>query len=106
MATGTVKWFNSDKGFGFIDNADGSGDVFIHFSNIDHPNSRELFEGQPVEFEIGEGRKGPEALHLVTTGDAPADQPSSRPQFGRDDRPRNSAPRKGYSSGVKSPRRW
>ena len=107
MATGTVKWFNLDKGYGFISPDDGSPDLFVHFTNIDHPNSRNLLEGQPVDFEIGEGQKGPQALHVSTLGDPPADyQPASRPQYGPSyDRPKSHRPRQGLSSGRKPPRR-
>jgi CspA family cold shock protein len=61
--TGTVKFFNTEKGFGFISREDGD-DVFVHFSNIDGDNFKNLEEGQTVEFEIGEGRKGPEAQNV------------------------------------------
>ena len=61
MATGTVKWFNADKGFGFISPDNGGKDLFVHFSNIDGSGYRSLEAGQEVEFEIGDGRKGPEA---------------------------------------------
>ena len=61
MAQGTVKWFNGEKGFGFIA-ADGGGpDVFVHYSEIDAGGFRSLDEGQRVEFEIGQGTKGPQA---------------------------------------------
>ena len=60
MATGTVKFFNAEKGYGFISRADGD-DVFVHFSNIEGAGYRTLEEGQTVEFEIGPGRKGHEA---------------------------------------------
>lgn len=63
MATGTVKFFNAEKGFGFISRTDGD-DVFVHFSNIIGNGYRTLNEGQAVEFEIGPGRKGPEALEV------------------------------------------
>ena len=62
MATGTVKWFSEAKGFGFIVPDDGGKDLFIHCSNIDTPE-RSLREDQKVEFEVGEGRKGPEATN-------------------------------------------
>jgi len=63
MPTGTVKFFNAEKGFGFI-NVDGGGqDVFVHFSNIVGSGYRSLTDGQKVEFEVGPGRKGPEALN-------------------------------------------
>jgi CspA family cold shock protein len=64
MPTGTVKFFNAEKGFGFI-NVDGGGqDVFVHFSNIVGSGYRTLTDGQKVEFEVGPGRKGPEALNV------------------------------------------
>jgi len=61
MASGTVKFFNNEKGYGFISRDDGD-DVFVHFSNIDGSGYKTLEEGQKVEFEIGPGRKGDEAL--------------------------------------------
>jgi CspA family cold shock protein len=61
VATGTVKWFNEKKGFGFISPDNGGEDLFIHHSNIDAQGFRTLKEGQKVEFEMREGRKGPEA---------------------------------------------
>jgi CspA family cold shock protein len=61
MATGTVKWFNSEKGFGFIEQDNGGGDVFVHFSAISGSGYRELKEGQKVEFEVTQGQKGPQA---------------------------------------------
>ena len=63
MPTGTVKFFNSEKGFGFI-SVEGSEDVFVHYSNIAGDGYRSLDEGQNVEFEVGPGRKGPEALNV------------------------------------------
>ena len=64
---GLVKWFNADKGFGFITPADGSKDVFVHFSAIQSDNFRTLFEGQKVEFNIAAGAKGPAAANVVIT---------------------------------------
>lgn len=61
MPTGTVKWFNDQKGFGFITPDDGSADVFVHHSNIDAQGYRSLQDGQKVSYEKGQGRKGPEA---------------------------------------------
>ena len=60
MATGTVKFFNAQKGYGFIAREDGA-DVFVHYSNIEGKGYRSLEEGQQVEFEVGPGRKGDEA---------------------------------------------
>jgi CspA family cold shock protein len=61
VAQGTVKWFNSEKGFGFIAVDGGGADVFVHYSEIDSGGYRSLDEGQHVEFEIGQGNKGPQA---------------------------------------------
>ena len=60
MPTGTVKWFNTEKGYGFIAR-EGEPDVFVHFSNIEGTGYRSLEEGQRVEFEVGPGKKGDEA---------------------------------------------
>ncbi|MBA2947069.1 cold-shock protein [Streptomyces himalayensis] len=61
MATGTVKWFNADKGFGFIQQDDGGPDVFVHFSAIQTTGFKELHEGDKVEYEVTQGPKGPQA---------------------------------------------
>lgn len=61
MATGTVKWFNDKKGFGFIEPEDGSEDYFVHHADIEVDGFRTLAEGQKVEFEVGQGPKGPKA---------------------------------------------
>ena len=61
MATGTVKWFSSEKGFGFITQDDGGSDVFVHHSAIEGSGFRNLEEGQRVEFETAQGPKGPQA---------------------------------------------
>lgn len=64
MANGVVKWFNSDKGFGFIEQEDGP-DVFVHFSAINMPGFKTLNEGDKVTFEIEQGQKGPAAANVV-----------------------------------------
>lgn len=64
---GTVKWFNSDKGFGFIAREDGD-DVFVHYSEINAKGYRSLDEGAVVEFEITEGKKGPQASGVIVVG--------------------------------------
>jgi CspA family cold shock protein len=61
MATGTVKWFNAEKGFGFITVEDGGQDVFVHYSAIEMTGYKVLEEGQQVVFEVGTGSKGPQA---------------------------------------------
>ena len=60
LTTGTVKWFNNEKGFGFIEREDGD-DVFVHYSEIEGGGFKSLDEGQKVEFEITQGKKGPQA---------------------------------------------
>lgn len=62
---GTVKWFNDEKGFGFITPEDGSKDCFVHFSAISGTGFRSLAEGDQVEFEIGQGAKGPSAENVT-----------------------------------------
>lgn len=64
MPTGTIKFFNSEKGFGFISPSSGEEDVFVHYSNIAGQGYKTLDEGQTVEFEVGEGRKGLEAKNV------------------------------------------
>jgi CspA family cold shock protein len=61
MAQGTVKWFNGEKGFGFIAQDGGGPDVFVHYSQIEGNGFKSLEENQRVEFEIGQGQKGPQA---------------------------------------------
>jgi cold shock protein len=63
MATGTVKWFNNQKGYGFI-SRDGEPDLFVHFSAIEGSGYRSLEEGQNVEFEVTQGQKGDQAEHV------------------------------------------
>ena len=68
MTTGTVKWFNESKGFGFIAPSDGGKDVFVHFSAIQGSGFKTLAEGQAVEFEVEDGPKGPQASNVTATG--------------------------------------
>ncbi|NYH52705.1 MULTISPECIES: cold-shock protein [Nocardiopsis] len=64
MTTGTVKWFNSEKGFGFIEQDGGGADVFAHYSNIESSGYRELSEGQAVQFQATQGPKGLQAENI------------------------------------------
>lgn len=64
MARGTVKWFNDQKGFGFIVPDDGGKDLFVHHTNIDMDGFKTLKDGQAVDFEAAEGKKGPEATNV------------------------------------------
>ncbi|WP_457052765.1 cold shock domain-containing protein [Geodermatophilus sp. SYSU D01036] len=98
MAAGTVRWFDADKGFGFIEPQDGGDDVFVHFSAIEDTGGfRTLDEGQPVEYDATEGPRGPQAERVRPTGGAPRggrrDDRGGRDDRGRDDRGRGRAPR-------------
>lgn len=64
MAQGSVKWFNAEKGFGFIEQDGGGPDLFVHYSEIQGNGYKSLDEGQRVEFEIGQGQKGPQAMQV------------------------------------------
>ncbi|MDJ1372057.1 cold-shock protein [Gulosibacter molinativorax] len=68
MTTGTVKWFNAEKGFGFITVDGEGGDVFVHYRSIEMKGFRTLEEGQAVEFEVVQGEKGPQAEHVRPAG--------------------------------------
>lgn len=70
MPTGKVKWFNGEKGFGFIEQDDGGADLFVHFSAIEGEGYRNLNEGDVVEFEVGQGQKGPQARSVRVTQSA------------------------------------
>jgi CspA family cold shock protein len=65
MAQGTVKWFNGEKGFGFIAPDDGSKDVFVHYSEVQGSGFRTLEENQRVQFDIEQGQKGPQAVGVT-----------------------------------------
>ena len=65
MSQGTVKWFNAEKGYGFIANDEGGDDVFVHFSAIQAEGYKTLEEGQEVEFEVVQGAKGPQAANVT-----------------------------------------
>ena len=68
MAQGTVKWFNSEKGFGFIAPSDGSPDVFVHFSGVVGDGYKSLDDNQRVEFDVTQGQKGPQAENVTVVG--------------------------------------
>lgn len=68
MATGTVKWFNSEKGYGFITPEEGGKDLFVHFSAIQAEGYKTLNEGQKVEYEATQGQKGPQASNVRVVG--------------------------------------
>jgi CspA family cold shock protein len=68
MASGTVKWFNNEKGYGFITPDEGGKDLFVHFSNIAGDGFKSLNEGAKVEYEEREGQKGPEAINVSPVG--------------------------------------
>ena len=64
MSSGTVKWFNESKGYGFVTPDDGGADLFVHYSEVKMEGYASLNEGQKVEFEVGEGKKGPCAVNV------------------------------------------
>ncbi len=66
MAKGRVKWFNEQKGYGFIEESGGK-EIFVHFSGIQGDGFKNLYEGQAVEFDIEQGEKGPKAVNVVLT---------------------------------------
>lgn len=68
MPTGVVKWFDSQKGFGFIQGADGGADIFVHYSSIQGEGFRSLKDGDSVEYELAESDKGPQAREVRRTG--------------------------------------
>lgn len=108
MANGTVKWFNPAKGFGFIQPAEGGADVFVHISAVERAGLQHLADGQPVTYELVEGKGGKSsAENIELNGPAPegSDRPRSR-DFG--DRPRSGGygdrPRGGGGGGYSSDR--
>ena len=76
MATGTVKWFSADKGYGFITPDDGSNDVFVHFSSIAGSGFRSLAEGAKVQYETEPGQKGLQAINVTVVGSTSAEEAS------------------------------
>jgi CspA family cold shock protein len=110
MATGTVKWFNPAKGFGFIQPAEGGADVFVHISAVERAGLQHLADGQPVTYELVEGKGGKSSAENIELN-GPAPEGSSRPRssggFGGDrprgggggygDRPRSGGGGGGYS---------
>ena len=68
MNNGTVKWFNAEKGYGFIADEESGNDVFVHFSALDMDGFKELKDGEKVEFEVTEGAKGPQAANVKRIG--------------------------------------
>ena len=85
MATGKVKWFNITKGYGFIIPDEGGKDIFVHRSKVKEVGNI-LKEGQLVEYEIGEGRKGPEAINVTVTGSSAEEQVTSEVEEADDSR--------------------
>lgn len=83
MARGKVKWFNGEKGYGFIEQEEGGADLFVHFSAIEGDGYRNLNEGDVVEFEVGQGQKGPQARNVVVIESAGPSDDGGRSFGGR-----------------------
>ena len=81
MAAGSVKWFSSEKGFGFITPEGGGDDLFVHFSAIQGDGYKSLDEGDEVEFEVGQGQKGPQARNVSVTNAAPVSDAPRRQRY-------------------------
>lgn len=81
MATGKVKWFSNEKGFGFIEQDNGEADVFCHFSAIDSDGYKSLNEGDEVEFDVEQGQKGLQAKNVIVVNAAPVSHQQRRPRY-------------------------
>lgn len=99
--TGTVKWFNAEKGFGFITPEGGGKDCFVHFSAIQGSGFKSLDEGEKVEFEIGQGQKGPQAENVTRLGGGTPSE-SGRGRAAGGDRSGGARPDRGDRGGSSS----